>query len=167
MADFKTLLIGAVAIMSASPAYAVSPQEMKDLTALFAGRYLHIWSSSNVSPVTGVPYMYGRTVLFYGKPYTHSDLQAEKRRAISRWPVRNYVHRPGTMRVICNAADKKCAAHSIIDFTVSNPGRGIHKSGSAKFHLDVSFAGQHPVIVYEGGSLNKRRSYERTEGNGY
>lgn len=166
MAPLKTLVAGAVAIMFASPAFAVSPQEMKDRTAFIAERYLQIWSSSNVRPVAGVPYMYGRTVLFYGKPYTQADLQAEKQRAISQWPVRHYVHRPGTMRVICNVAARKCAARSVIDFTVANPRRGTRKSGSAKFDLGVSFAGPHPVILYEGGSLNRRRSYESAEGNG-
>ncbi len=166
MANFRALLIGAVAIMAVSPSYAVSPQEMKERTAFIADRYLQIWSSSNVSPVAGVPYMYGRTVLFYGKPYTQADLQAEKQRAISQWPVRHYAHRPGTLRVICNTAARKCAARSTIDFTVANPKRGTRKSGSAKFDLGVSFAGPHPVILYEGGRLNRRRSYENAEGNG-
>jgi hypothetical protein len=166
MARMRSLLIGAVAMLSVSPAYAVSGQEMKDRTAFIANRYLQIWSSSNVSPVAGVPYMYGRTVLFYGKPYTQADLQAEKQRAISQWPVRRYVHRPGTMRVICNVAAQKCAARSIIDFTVANPSRGTRKRGSAKFDLGVSFAGPHPVILYEGGSLNRRRPFERADGNG-
>jgi hypothetical protein len=167
MATLKAIFAGAVTIISVLPAYAASTQEMKVRTATFAGRYLQIWSSNNVSPVVDVPYMYGRTVLFYGKPYTHADLQAEKRRAISRWPVRYYVHRPGTMRVTCNAADQECASRSIIDFTVTNPSRGTRNGGSARFDLRVSFAGQHPVIVYEGGSLNKRHSYENAENNGY
>lgn len=166
MAKFKALLFGAAAIVSASRSYAISTQEMKDRTAFIADRYLQIWSSGNVSPVAGVPYMYGRTVLFYGKPYTQADLQAEKRRAISQWPVRQYVHRPGTLRVICNAAARKCAARSIIDFSVANPNRGTRNSGSAKFDLGVSFAGPHPVILYEGGSLNTRRSDEGAGGNG-
>lgn len=165
MANFKALLAGAVAIVSASPSYAISPQEMKDRTAFIADRYLQIWSSSNVSPLAGVPYMYGRTVLFYGKPYSQADLQAEKQRAISQWPVRHYVHRPSTLQVVCNAAARKCAARSTIDFSVSNPRRGTHKTGSAKFDLGVSFAGPHPVILYEGGSLNKRRPYAGTQGN--
>jgi hypothetical protein len=166
MSYTKTLLIGAITLASVSRAHAISPQEMKERTAFIANRYLQIWSSSNASPVAGVPYMYGRTVQFYGKPYTQADLQAEKQRAISQWPVRHYEHRPGTMQVICNASARKCAARSTIDFRVANPSRGTHKNGSAKFDLGVSFAGPHPVILYEGGSLNKRRSYVSTEGNG-
>ena len=159
MIDIKHLLaVGALTVASIGPASAISPREMKDRTAFIAERYLQIWSSSNVSPVAGVPYMYGRTVQFYGKPYTQADLQAEKRRAISQWPVRRYVHRPGTMRIDCNYALQKCAARSTIDFFISNPNRGTRKSGSAKFDLGVGFSGPHPVILYEGGSSNKNRN---------
>lgn len=152
------LAVGIITVISTGPASAISPQEMKDRTAFIAERYLQIWSSSNVSPVAGVPYMYGRTVQFYGKPYTQADLQAEKRRAISQWPIRRYVHRPGTMRINCNYALLKCAARSTIDFSVSNPSRGTRKTGSAKFDLGISFSGSHPVILYEGGSSNKNRN---------
>jgi hypothetical protein len=158
----RLLVAGASLVISVSAADALNLQEMKDRTAFIANRYLQIWSSNNVSPVAGVPYMYGRTVLFYGKPYTQTELQAEKQRAISQWPVRRYAHRAGTMRILCNAEAKKCAAQSTIDFTVANPARNTGKSGSAKFDLGVSFAGPHPVILYEGGSLNKRRA----SGNG-
>ena len=163
----RFILGGLIAAITASSANALSSDEMKDRTAFIANRYLQIWSSNNVSPVAGVPYMYGRTVEFYGKPYTQADLQEEKRRAISQWPVRHYVHRSGSMKVVCNAAARKCAARSIIDFSVANPSRGTRKSGSAKFDLGVSFAGPHPVILYEGGSLNQRRPRENAENNGF
>lgn len=156
MIELRAVFIGAAATLCVTAAHAVGPEQMKDRTAFIAKRYLQIWSSNNMSPVAGVPYMYGRTVLFYGKPYTQADLQAEKQRAISQWPVRHYAHRPGTMQVFCNVAAQKCAARSIIDFTVANPNRGTRKSGSAKFDLGVSFAGPHPVILYEGGSSNRR-----------
>jgi hypothetical protein len=153
-----SLTLAAAALLWAGAARALTPGEMRERTALIANRYLQIWSSNAASPVAAVPYMYGKTVLFYGKPYTQADLQAEKRRAIAQWPVRRYVHRPGTMQILCNVEARKCAARSTIDFAVSNPERGLRKSGSAKFDLGVSFAGPHPVILYEGGSSNRRRA---------
>ena len=158
MMKFRGLAIGACAVAWAGAAHALSPEDMRERTALIASRYLQIWSSNNVSPVAEVPYMYGRTVQFYGKPYSQADLKAEKQRAISQWPVRHYAHRPGTLRVLCNVEARKCAARSTIDFTVANPDRRTRKSGSAKFDLGVSFAGPRPVILYEGGSLNRRRN---------
>lgn len=159
----QLLLVGAVTVASISSADAASMQEMKDHTALVATRYLKIWSSSNVSPVTDVPYMYGHTVLFYGKHYTQSDLRAEKRRAIFRWPVRHYVHRSGSMRIVCNFVAQRCIARSTIDFAVANPRRGTRKNGSAKFALGITFAGPRSVIYYENGSLNSRRSRKTAE----
>jgi hypothetical protein len=164
MLNVRGLAIGATVVAWASAASALSPEDMRERTAAIASRYLQIWSSNNVSPVSDVPYMYGRTVQFYGKPYSQADLQAEKQRAIAQWPVRQYAHRPGTMRVICNVEARKCAARSTIDFTVANPNRGTRKSGSAKFDLGVSFAGPRPVILYEGGSLNRRRGPQDASG---
>lgn len=151
----------ALSVLSAE-AHPLSSSEMKDRTAIIAERYLQIWSSNEAGSIEGVPYMYGPSVMFYGQRYTQSQLIAEKRRAIQQWPVRRYVHRPGTLRVICNAAVRKCAARSTIDFEVSNPGRGTRKAGSAKFDLGISFAESHPRILYEGGSLNRRGSGDRS-----
>ncbi|TGD95113.1 hypothetical protein EU555_29495 [Methylobacterium nonmethylotrophicum] len=149
--------VAAVIGMLPVAAHALSASEMSSRTATIAERYLQIWSSNEAGPVAGVPYMYGPSVMFYGQRYSQSQLMAEKRRAIQQWPVRRYVHRPGTMRVVCNAPARKCAARSTIDFEISNPSRGTRRTGSAKFDLGVSFAEPHPRILYEGGSLNKRR----------
>lgn len=154
----RHLLPLAGALLAVSSAQAIEPGEMKARTAMIAERYLAIWSSNDGTPVSGVPYMYGPTVRFYGRTYTQGQLAAEKRRAIQQWPVRRYVHRPGTLQVICNLPQKKCAARSIIDFEARNPARGTQKHGSAKFDLGVSFAENHPRILYEGGSLNRRGS---------
>jgi hypothetical protein len=158
MLRFSSLALAACGIISASSAMALSPAEMRERTAHIAERYLEIWSTSNAAAVTGVPYMYGPTVQFYGRSYTQGELIEEKRRAVRQWPIRRYVHRPGTMKIACNAAQQKCAAQSIIDFEVANPSRHTQKSGSAKFDLGISFAAHQPRILYEGGSLNARRS---------
>ena len=152
------VMVLAYTVAFSPSARAVSLPEMKYRTAMIADRYLQIWSSNNSSPIAGVPYMYGPTVRFYGQRYTQADLIAEKQRAIRQWPIRRYAHRPGTLNVRCNVPQQKCVAQSMIDFTVRNPSRGTAKTGSAKFDLGVSFAERHPVILYEGGSLNSRRA---------
>lgn len=152
-------LLFSTALLVFSPeAYALGLAEMKERTAFIAKRYLEIWSSNNTTPITGVPYMYGPSVNFYGQNYSQKQLAAEKSNVIQQWPVRHYVHRPGTMRIFCNVQSKKCAARSIIDFRASNTGRGTVKNGSAKFDLGISFAEPHPRILYESGSLNGRRA---------
>lgn len=152
---FLPLLCASLAL-SSSQALALSGAEMQRRTATIAERYLAIWSS-NGGAVAGVPYMYGPTVEFYGRPYTQGQLVNEKRAAIRQWPLRRYAIRPGTLRVICNVPQSKCAARSVIDFAVANPARGTRKTGSARFDLGVSYVGQQPRILYEGGSLGRRR----------
>lgn len=144
-------------VLLSSSAMALSLSEMRQQSAYIAERYLQIWSSSNAAAVTGVPYMYGPTVRFYGRAYTQAQLIDEKQRAVRQWPNRRYAHRSGTMQVTCNSAQQKCAVQSVIDFDVANPSRHTQKSGSAKFELGISFTGRQPRILYEGGSLNKKQ----------
>lgn len=142
--------------LAATAAGAASLPEMEARSARIAERYLEIWSSNDGTAVAGVPWMYGPTVIFYGRRYSQAQLAAEKRRTIRQWPLRRYGHRPGTLRVTCNERTQKCAARSVIDFEARNPARGTARRGSARFDLGISFAGPTPVILYEDGS--RRRS---------
>lgn len=153
---FAPLFCACLALGS-SQALALSGAEMQRRTATIAERYLAIWSSNDGGAVADVPYMYGPTVQFYGHTYTQGQLADEKRAAIRQWPVRRYTIRPGTLRVICNVPQSRCAARSVIDFVAANPARGTRKAGSARFDLGVSYAGRQPRILYEGGSLGRRR----------
>jgi hypothetical protein len=151
----RTILMAG--LLACGSAHAASLSEMRERTAEIATRYLQVWSSNDAAAVQGVPYVYGPSVRFYGRNYTQAMLMDEKRRAIRQWPIRRYVHRPGTLNVICNEATQKCAARSITEFQVENPARGTFKRGSARFDLGVSFEGPRPRILYEGGSLGRRR----------
>ncbi len=139
------------------PSFAQGLSEMEERSAIIAERYLAVWSSSGDLSIEGVPYIYGPRVRFYGRSLDWNGLQNEKRRAVRQWPVRSYQHRPGSMRVLCNAGTRRCAARSIIDYRVSNPATGRRASGSASFDLGISFAGPKPVILYESGGPMRRR----------
>jgi len=152
------VLSAACLICISASAQGATVPEMEQRTAEIATRYLQVWSSNDVGAVANVPYIYGQRVTFYGRPYSQSQLIAEKRRAIKQWPIRHYSHRPGAMRIYCNFENQKCGARSIIDFQVHNPERRLAKRGSARFDLGISFAGPKPLILWEGGSLGKRRS---------
>jgi hypothetical protein len=160
MLKFSPICVLAALLASGTAAPAAS--RMEERTASIATRYLQAWSFDGAASVQGVPRLYERRVAFYRQTYTHDQLIAEKRRAIQQWPVRRYVHRPGTMRIVCDVPQQKCTARSIIDFSVKNPGRGMAKNGSAKFDLGISFAGASPRIFYESGSLNSRRAKSRS-----
>lgn len=162
MARLSPILIFGALLAFGSTASAASLAEMQERTAVIATRYLQVWSSNGPASVAGVPYVYGPTVTFYGQTYTQNRLMAEKRAAIRQWPVRRCAHRPGSMQVLCNISELKCAARSIIDFVAENPARGTVKRGSARFDLGISFAGTQPRILYEGGSLNSQRARARS-----
>lgn len=151
-------LTGAVlsSVVLSTGAQAQSRAEMEARSATIAERYLAVWSSSGELSVAGVPYVYGPRIKFYGRTLSQSALAAEKRRALRQWPVRSYVHRPGSMQVICNERTLRCAVRSIIDYQVSNPGTGRRARGAASFDLGVSYEGPRPVILYETGGPLRR-----------
>lgn len=146
----------AAVVCTAFTARAQSLASMESEAASIANRYLAVWSESGEASLAGVPYVYGPTVTFYGRNLSQRGLIDEKRRAVRRWPVRRYVHRPGTLRVICNEASRRCAARSIIDYQVANPAAGTRARGAATFDLGISFAGARPVILYEAGRPLRR-----------
>ncbi len=123
MARISPILIIGGLVAFGSSASAASLADMQERTAIIATRYLQVWSSNGPAAVAGVPYVYGPTVTFYGQTYTQDRLMSEKRAAIRQWPVRRYGHRPGSMQVLCNLSEQKCAARSIIDFLAESPSR--------------------------------------------
>jgi hypothetical protein len=154
MRPFSPAVLLFVAAFTSSGAAVAQPSiaEMEDRSAAIAERYLQQWSASSSGAIGEVPYVYGPRVRFYGRDYTQGMLMDEKRRAIRKWPVRRYTHRPGTMQVICSRDTLKCAVRSTIDYAVSNPEAGTRARGASSFDLGVSFAGPQPVILYEGGA---------------
>lgn len=133
-----------------------SVREMEARAAEIAQAYLAAWSRSPDGAVGDVPYVYGPNVRFYGRTMSHADLQRAKRGAVRQWPIRRYSHRPGTMRITCNARKLRCASQSIIDYHVSNPATGRVARGSTTLDLGISFAGPRPVILYESGKVRGR-----------
>lgn len=148
----------AAGLLASASCWAVPLLEMKARTAEIATRYLQVWSSSDAAAVEGVPYVYGPQTAFYGQNVTPPQLQALKRGAIRQWPVRSYVHRPGSMKVVCAEGTQRCAAVSTIDYRVSNPQRGTSARGSARFELGISFEGPVPRILYEDGTRRSART---------
>ncbi|MDB5589578.1 hypothetical protein [Enterovirga sp.] len=149
----------ALAALAAAPGSAQPRPDMTELqarTAEIAHSYLRSWSLESDGAASAVPFTYGPTVRFYGQTLTQAQLADAKRRMVRLWPVRRYQHRPGTLKVTCNAAQLRCGAQSTIDYEVRNPARGTAARGSTTLDLGVSFAGPRPVILYESGRVRGR-----------
>jgi hypothetical protein len=153
----KSAAVTLAACLWALPSQAVGLKEMEDRSVEIALRYLAMWSSSDDrAAVESVPSLYEPSVVFYRQVYSHRKLIEEKRRAVRRWPIRRYVHRPGAMQVTCSVEEQRCAVLSVTDYEVSNPARHATRRGSAKFSLGISFRGREPRIFWEGGSIGRR-----------
>lgn len=126
---------------------------MRQESARIAGLYLRRWSAGNGPALSDVGAVYGPRVNFYGRFMSQRGLFDEKRRFGRRWPLRHYAHRPGTMRVTCEAQTRACLVRSIIDWTAANPARGALARGSSTFELGLGFGGPKPVVLFERGRV--------------
>lgn len=126
---------------------------MRQESARIAQLYLRRWSAGNGPALTDVGAVYGPRVNFYGRFMSQRGLFDEKRRFGQRWPIRSYAHRPGTMRITCEAATRACLVRSVIDWTAANPARGALSRGSSTFELGLGFGGPRPVVLFERGRV--------------
>jgi hypothetical protein len=124
---------------------------MRQEAARIAQVYLRRWSSGNATALSDVGLVYAPRVSFYGRFVNQAGLFNEKRRFGQRWPIRRYEHRPGSMRVSCEAGSRACLVRSIIDWTAANPYRGAVSRGSSTFELGIGFSGPKPVLLFERG----------------
>jgi hypothetical protein len=116
---------------------------------------LDAWSSDNRVALNGLADLYAARVSFFGRLVDRLEVQREKRRFAARWPVRRYEHRPRTMAIDCDVEAKICHVRSTIDWRAENPARQTRSRGAAKFELGVSFAGDQPLVAYEGGRVTR------------
>lgn len=147
------LLTGTVfGVVMPSQAMALSEARMRAETVQVAYRYLATWTSGPAAQGR-MPFVYGDTVMSFGRTYSEGALSDERLAAGRRWPVRSYTHRPGTLRVSCNVPALKCAVRSTVDYRVSDPVSHVSDRGSARFDLGVGFGGPRPRILYEDGGF--------------
>ena len=136
----------------ASPVYA-SPARVEAAQAL-AMDYLSVVSSPGEAMVGATSRFYGSRVRFYGRPTSLADLLDEKRGFVRRWPERRYAARGFNTR--CTADGSTCVVRVLVDFRAASPERRAVSKGASELVLEVSFAGQRPVIVAESGRVLHR-----------
>jgi hypothetical protein len=111
--------------------------------------YLDFWSAPNSLALETMPDFYGSRVEFHGRDMSIGTLMEEKRRFVRRWPVRSYTARLDTLRASCAPSGDTCAVRGVFDYTAISPERGRRSQGVANLELQISFAGERPVIVSE------------------
>src|ERR687894_3296241 len=105
------LAILALGCLTALPSNAQSgrdPADLQQRSAELSRSYLRTWSARGSAALADVPRLYAPKVRFYGRLVDRRTLLREKQAFVRRWPVRNYAHRPGTVRVACDAPAARC-----------------------------------------------------------
>ena len=129
---------------------------LRQRSAELASSYLRTWSTSASAALDQVPRLYAPQIRFHGRWLTHRSLLGEKAAFVQRWPVRRYVHRPGTLQVACNARSRRCLVRSIVDWRVADPARGASTHGSARFQQGIDLSGPRALVFLESGSVLSR-----------
>jgi hypothetical protein len=138
----------------------VQTSRIQQRSAELSRSYLRTWSSDTRAALADVHRVYAPRVRFYGRVLNRRELAWEKERFIQRWPVRRYSHHPGTMRVACSAASRKCMVRSVINWRTENPARRAVSAGSSRFEQGVAFSprSSRPLVFHESGALLSRRA---------
>ena len=122
-------------------------------SADLARSYLQTWSSNARAALDPVPQLYAPRVRFYGRVLDRNRLLREKAAFVQRWPVRHYAHRPGTMRVSCDAGSARCVVRSVIDWRAESRARRVVSRGASRFEQGIDLSGSHPVVFLESGAV--------------
>ncbi|MCJ2014804.1 hypothetical protein [Methylobacterium sp. J-076] len=146
-----------------APTAAPAPAGRVEAAQALAMDYLSVVSAPGEAMVGAAPRFYGTRVRFYGRRTTLAALLDEKRGFVRRWPERRYAARAFSTQ--CSPDGTSCIVRTIVDFSAANPQRGAVSRGASELVLEVSFAGQRPVIVAESGRVLHRdgRGQERAE----
>jgi hypothetical protein len=76
-------------------------------------------------------HVYSDDVVYYGKRMPKSDVMADKRKFMTRWPTRNYVVRPDSVTGTCGNETKACVMQGVVDWEAANSTK--HSTGVANF----------------------------------
>ena len=152
------LVVVALSCAVAPPGLAQSGEarsvaRMQQLSAKLARSYLQTWSSSTRAALMHVPQLYAPQISFYGRRLDHHKLMREKARFLQRWPVRSYAHRPGTMRISCDARAARCLVRSVVDWRAESPVRRAVSRGVSRFEQGIDLSGSRPRVFLERGAV--------------
>ena len=98
--------------------------------------------------------LYAPQVTYYGKTMPKSDVMAQKKAFVERWPERTYTTLPGTLKAQCNPGGD-CSVTGMITFRAYSPTRHQTSFGTASFAL--VFAGPDgSQLISENGAVLAR-----------
>jgi len=96
-----------------------------------------------------------KDVMFYGKKTNKEIILKEKEKFIKRWPNRNYVERPESLKIKCENIQNTCLVEGVIDWDARNSNK--ISIGVAKFIYELHFINGSPQIASESSEVIERK----------
>lgn len=118
--------------------------------------YLDSVSGPDSASIATARRFYAERVRRFGRTVPLAAVVAEKRNFAQRWPERRYEAQAGATRTACSAAAASCLVRTIYDYRADAPARGARSQGTAELVLEISFAGERPLIVSESSRVLRR-----------
>ena len=113
--------------------------------------YLSIWSrDAAVTPGT-VARLYGRDVVYYGRPMSAAAVYRDKLAFARAWPTRSYAAVPGTVTNDCSDASPRCRVSAVMRWSRADRA-GHGRSGTNTVRLDLARQDGALKIVRESGA---------------
>ena len=138
------------------PDLALSKAQARALA--FTDMYLAQWSAPNEQAMTSMASSYATRVEYFGKATTRSDLLIDKLRFASRWPIRSYTTRPGSVVLVCEENGTVCTINSVVEWDCRSPKRNARSAGVSDFVIKVSWGSDGAKIISENGTVVRRTS---------
>ena len=112
--------------------------------------YLAIWSHDGAITPSTVARLYGRRVVYYGRPMSADAVYRDKLAFARAWPVRRYAAVPGTVGNDCTDAAPHCRVSAMMRWSRADAaGRGA--TGTNTVRLDLAREDGVLKIVRESG----------------
>jgi len=126
-----------------------SVEELEASARDFMRNYLAKWSLENASALPYLDSVYAPDVELSEGPVSRSTLMQRKEAFATRWPIRVYTVRPGTLHVTCDLGRSVCEVGAVVDWDRRSDERGAASRGSSRVSFSVSFESGRPQIERE------------------
>ena len=141
-----------ILVLPALLAWAAAAQAAEAQRDAHMDAYLSIWSqNANITPAT-VGRLYGRQVIYYGRPMSAAAVYRDKLAFIRAWPNRRYEAVPGTVTNDCGDGVERCRVTATIRWTRADAAGRRRQSGTNTVRLQLARQDGTLKIVRESGS---------------
>lgn len=142
---------------SAPPRGPYPQARLIDLSRQFIFALYRQMSSPNETALAALNAIYDENVIYFGKSLTRTQVIEQEMNFLSRWPVRQYKPKDGSVIVVCDETAATCAASGLLQFDARSTERNERSVGEATFQYRLRFnSSGMPIVLVENGAVLKR-----------